>query len=262
MLRPNPLRQAIAARRRAIGAWLFMAAPSNAELLAGVAFDALVIDQEHGPGGLESVVAQLRAAGSPQTTAPALLTRAPDCSMAAIKPLLDAGAEGIFAPNVESADQVAALVEAMHYPPRGRRGLHYTVSRAAGWGRHVNEYADHAERELLTVAMIESAAGVAAIPQMAAHGGIDMFFVGPLDLSASLGQAGDYAHPAFREALDEAERRILESDAALGGAIVPGQGAQALFSRGYSFVTVGADAGFLRSAALQALALAGADRDG
>lgn len=261
MLRPNPLRQAIAAGRQAVGAWLFMASAANAELLADVPFDALVIDQEHGPGGLESVVAQLRAAGSVESP-PALLARAPDCSMLAIKPLLDAGAEGIFAPNVENAEQVAALVEAMHYPPRGRRGLHYTVSRAAGWGRHVNEYADHAERELLTVAMIESAAGVAALPQMAAHGGIDMFFIGPLDLSASIGHAGDYAHPQFRELLAEAERHILESGAALGGAIIPGHDARALFSRGYSFVTVGADAGFLRSAALQALANAGATRDG
>jgi len=261
MLRPNPLRQAIAARRQAIGAWLFMASAANAELLADVPFDALIIDQEHGPGGLESVVAQLRAAGSVGSS-PALLARAPDCSMTAIKPLLDAGAEGIFAPTVESVEQVAALAEAMHYPPRGRRGLHYTVSRAAGWGRHVNEYADHAERELLTVAMIESAAGVAALPQMAAHGGIDMFFIGPLDLSASIGHAGDYAHPQFRELLAEAEQRVLESGAALGGAIIPGHDANSLFSRGYSFVTMGADAGFLRSAALQALANAGATRDG
>lgn len=251
----------IAAHRHAFGAWLFMASPSNAELLANVPFDALVIDQEHGPGGLEAVVAQMRAAGSTQCS-PALLARAPDCSMTAIKPLLDAGAEGIFAPNVESVEQVAALVEAMHYPPRGARGLHYTVSRAAGWGRHVNEYSDHAERELLTVAMIESARGVAAIPQMAAHGGIDMFFVGPLDLSASIGHAGDYSHPDFRELLDEAERRILESDAGLGGAIIPGHDARTLLSRGYSFLTLGADAGFLRNAALQALATAGADRDG
>jgi len=251
MLRPNHLKARLQNHQASTGAWLFMGSASAAEVMSHMAFDALILDLEHTAIGLGELVAQMRAAT--RASGPSLMVRVPDASATVIKPVLDAGAEGLFLPVAETADEIAALLDASRYPPHGKRGLHYTVSRAANWGEDSEAYAAAHETETLIVAMIESAKGVAHIPEMAAVGGVDMFFVGPLDLSASVGVPGQYDHPAFMEIWTEAERRILESGAKLGGTILPGHSAPTLFERGYSFVTVGADVAFLRAAASGAL---------
>lgn len=224
-----------------------MGSATSAEILSNCGYDALLIDHEHSPGGLETAVDQLRAiAPSPTAT----LVRLGDNSAAPVKQALDAGADGIVAANIEDADTLEKLVAAALYPPLGRRGAHYTVSRAARWGFDADSYAANAANELLIVAMIESAAGVAAIPKLARVAHVDLFFIGPLDLSASIGVMGRYADPAFVELLDEAERRTREAGMALGGATIPGLDAAALFGRGYRFVTTASDVGLLRDAGL------------
>lgn len=246
MLRTNRLKSRLKAGERSTGCWLFMGSPTVAEVLATAGFDALIIDHEHSPGGLETAVHQLRAIGRGDVT---VLARLAENSPAEVKRLLDAGVEGIIAPNVESADEVRRLVEAAYYPPRGRRGAHFTVSRAAGWGAASQAYFEAIENEVLVVAMIESAKGVAAIPEMVQVPGLDMLFIGPLDLSASIGETGRYDAPAFQALLAEAERAIRASEVRLGGTELPGLPAPALFGRGYGFVTVGSDVNLLRQAA-------------
>lgn len=247
MLRPNRLKQRIGARLPSLGCWLFAGSPAATEVLAGCGFDALLIDHEHSPGGIETAVAQLRAAALGSAT---MLARIDQNSAAPVKRLLDMGVEGVLAANAEDVAEVEAVVQAAYYPPIGRRGAHFTVSRAAGWGADTDIYPAHAASETLVIAMIESADGVDAIPEMAKVGRVDMFFIGPLDLSASIGRMGDYAHPEFVELLAAAERRIAESGAALGGAALPGHDAPRLFARDYLFVTAVSDVGLLRSGAL------------
>ncbi|PTQ13231.1 4-hydroxy-2-oxovalerate aldolase [Sphingomonas oleivorans] len=248
MLRPNRLKQRLRAGERSIGCWLFMGSPTAAEILSHCGYDALLIDHEHSPGGLETAVDQLRAiAPSPVTT----LVRLGDNIAAPVKQALDSGADGIVAANVEDADTLERLVAAALYPPLGKRGAHFTVSRAARWGLDGDLYAANADKELLVIAMIESAAGVAAIPELARVANVDMFFIGPLDLSASIGLMGRYTESAFVELLDEAERRTREAGIALGGAALPGHDAAALFDRGYAFVTAASDVGLLRDGGLQ-----------
>ena len=232
------------------GAWLFTPSADVAEILAGFALDALILDLEHTPSSLEAALAQLRAIGA---HGPTPLARVDAADSRLIKPLLDAGAQGILAPNVESAEQAAQLVAHCRYPPAGRRGLHYTVSRAAGWGAHAQAYAGQAEANTLVVAMIESARGVAAIPELAQVPGLDMLFFGPLDLSASIGLPGRYDAPEFLELWHEGERRCREAGLALGGTVLPGHGAARLAARGYGLVTLGADVGFLRAGTAHAL---------
>lgn len=225
-----------------------MGSAASAEILSHCGYDALLIDHEHSPGGLETAVDQLRAiAPTPTTT----LVRLSDNIAAPVKQVLDAGAEGILAANVEDADTLDTIVSAALYPPLGRRGAHFTVSRAARWGLDGDAYAERAADELLVIGMIESAAGVAAIPEMAKVRHVDMFFIGPLDLSASIGVMGRYADPAFVDLLDEAERRTREAGIALGGASMPGHDAAALFGRDYRFVTTASDVGLLRDGGLQ-----------
>jgi len=254
MMRPNRLKRLLRDKKPAQGAWLFMGSPANAEALSHLGFDALIIDHEHSPGGLETAVHQMRAMQASPTT---MLARLSDNNPTAVRHLLDAGIEGLLAANLENADAVDRLVRATRYPPHGIRGAHYTVSRAAGWGAWSDAVAAQGQAETLVIGLIESVAGVAAIPDMARVPGLDMLLIGPLDLSISAGVPGQYDSPAFRDILAEAERRILEAGLALGGTILPGLSADALYARGYGFVTLGADVTFLRRGAQIALGQAG-----
>lgn len=247
MLKPNRLKQRLQSGLPSLGCWLFSGSPVATEILADCGFDALLIDHEHSPGGVETAVEQLRAAAAGSAT---ILARLSENRAAPVKRLLDLGVEGVIAANVEHVAELQEVVSAAYYPPLGRRGAHYTVSRAAGWGSDSHRYPRHAADETLVIAMIESVAGVDAIPYMAKIGRVDMFFIGPLDLSASIGRMGDFADRGFLELLRAAEQRITESGAALGGAAMPGHDPCQLFARGYRFVTAASDVGFLRAGAL------------
>jgi 4-hydroxy-2-oxoheptanedioate aldolase len=237
----------LAAGGNATGAWLFMGSPDATEVLAGAGFDALVIDHEHTPGSMETSVHQMRAIRAAGDAT--VLLRLPGLDAERIKLALDCGAEGLLLPNAESAEQVAEFVAACRYPPRGRRGAHFTVSRAARWGAAAGEYYREAEASLLLVAMIESERGARAIGSMARVDGLSMLFLGPLDLSGSIGAMGAWDDPAVAALMDAAEKAVLASAVPLGGALVPGDTAADAFSRGYRFVTVGSDVGMLRRGA-------------
>lgn len=241
----------LAAGEAATGAWLFLGSPDAAEVLSGAGFDALVIDHEHSPGDLETAVHQMRAirAASDATILVRLAGLDPD----RIKRILDCGAEGLLLPTVESAAQVEAFIAAARYPPRGRRGAHFTVSRAARWGVAGDEYYRDNESKLVLAAMIESAEGVAAIPAMARVDGLTMLFVGPLDLTGSIGRMGEWGHPQSIALMQSAEAAIVRSGIALGGALVPGDTTQAAIARGYRFITAGSDVTMLRRGAAACL---------
>jgi 4-hydroxy-2-oxoheptanedioate aldolase len=241
------LKQRLFDRLPSIGCWLFSGSTAATEILAGCGFDALLIDHEHSPGGIETAVDQLRAASLSNAT---MLARLEQNSEASVKRLLDIGIEGILAASIERVAEIEAVVQAAYYPPVGRRGAHHTVSRVAGWGADSDAYPEHSASHTLVIAMIETAAGVDSIPELAKVGPVDMFFIGPLDLSASIGRMGDYQSAEFAELLEAAERRIAESGVALGGAALPRHGARQLFSRGYQFVTCTSDVALLRASGL------------
>lgn len=247
MFRSNKLRASLIAGGNALGAWVFTGSVDNAEILGAAGFGAVLIDREHSATGLESVVAMMRGVRCAGDST--ILVRAATNDATELRRLLDNGAEGILLANVQSADEARHAVSCCRYPPGGRRGLHYTVSRAAGWGNDAAAYAAGVQDNLLVIAMIESVEGVAAIDAIAAIDGIDMLFLGPLDLSASAGHPGDYEHPAVREQFRLAEAKIRASGKLLGGAAWPGNLAPALFQRGYSFVSSTSDVGLLRDAA-------------
>lgn len=231
------------------GAWLFLGSPDAAEVLGHAGFDALIIDHEHSPGGLETAVHQMRAIRAAGDAT--ILARVGSNDAAVIKRLLDCGAEGLLLPNVESAEEARAFVAACHYPPRGRRGTHLSVSRAAGWGFHSEDYYRESGKVFLA-AMIESVAGVRAIPEISRVPGLTMLFVGPGDLAASVERMGCYDDPEVVALMREAESTILAGGLALGGALVPGDSARSAFARGYRLATVGNDVSMLRQAAIAA----------
>lgn len=237
-----------------LGAFLFTSSPDVAEIMAIAGYDALVVDREHVAADLEGALHQLRAIRAVSEIP--VLVRVRDHAESSIKPLLDAGFDGILAANVRSAAEARAIVHAGHYAPLGRRGAHYTVSRAAGYGVDRASYVEHARRETLIVAMIESGAGWSAIEDIAAVDGIDMLFLGPLDLTADFGKFGDLADPQLAEALRDAEARILASGVWLGGALLPSMPVADAFRRGYRFVTGASDVGLLLASATASVASA------
>lgn len=251
MFRRNQLKSALATGARCTGAWLFSGSAAAAEILGLQGFDALAIDQEHSPSGPESTIAQMRAIGAagPAT----ILVRVPDGESRTIKLALDSGAEGIIVPAVESADEARAIVAACRYPPGGRRGAHYTVSRAADWGRKSGDYLRTYSAELLIIAMIESERGLNAAPDIAGVEGIDMLFLGPLDLTASLGRIGDFANWRVAGAVDQIAGACAGCGKWAGSTTLPGFTAPQLFARGYGFVTMGSDVMFLQAGAAASL---------
>lgn len=251
MYRENRLKAMLRRGERALGCWLFMGSPVISELLAHAGFDGLIIDHEHAPGGLETGYHQLRAIQATPTTA---LLRVADNRPMYFKQVLDAGTEGILVANVESGEDAAAAVAACRYPPRGIRGHQTGASRVSHWGfLDPAEYYRTWEERMLLVMLIESEAGVAAIPDMCRIPEIDMLFIGPTDLSGSIGRARAFDSPEFKEIYAEAERRILEGGKWLGSVTVPWDTPSGQFERGYHFATNTNDVGLLRNGAAAAV---------
>ncbi|OKH88135.1 HpcH/HpaI aldolase/citrate lyase family protein [Thalassospira sp. TSL5-1] len=245
------LRERLLSHEQVQGAFLFLASPDVDEIMALAGFGALIVDREHAASDLAGALAELRAIRAVSDVP--VLVRVGDAAPTAIKPLLDAGFDGIVVADVRSARQAQQIVEAAHYPPLGRRGAQFTVSRAAGYGQQRDDYVEKARRETLVVAMIESREGVDAIAEIAAVAGIDMLFIGPLDLTSGYGPYGDLASPEIKDAIAQAEQRIIASGCLLGGAAIAADDVPAMFARGYGFVTAASDTGLLVQAAKAAV---------
>ena len=245
----NPFKRGLSGHRRQLGAFLALADAHSAELMASAGFDWLLIDCEHGPNDLRSILAQLQAlAGSP--VQPVL--RLADHDPARIKQVLDLGVQSLLVPMVDSAAQARALVEAMHYPPRGIRGVGAGMARAARWGA-VGDYYASAAGGLCLAVQIETRAGLDNLDAIAATDGVDGVFLGPADLAAALGHLGQPKHPEVRAAIEAALPRIRAAGKAAGVYCAEPQLAAAYEALGASFFLIAADAILLRTAATAAL---------
>jgi len=180
-----------AASRPLVGGWVCSGSPLVAEIMAGSGLDWLLVDMEHGPNTLDSVLAQLQAVDGSGATP---MVRVPIGDTVTIKQVLDLGAQNILVPMVSSADEARAVVAATRYPPRGRRGVGSALARSARWNR-VEDYLTTADASVSVFVQIENADGVDAAAEIAAVEGIDGVFVGPSDLAASLGLLGQQTHP-------------------------------------------------------------------
>ena len=221
------------------GVWLSLPSPSVAEVLAGADVEFAVIDTEHAPTTVETVEAMTRAIeAAPGDTAP--LVRTPWNDHVRIKRLLDTGVAGVVAPQVESREATERFVDATRYPPEGRRGL--AAGRAADYGRSVESYYETADDRLARIVQIESATAAEATAAITSVEGLDSVFVGPADLSASLGVFGDYRDPTFRETI---ERVVTESTLPVGTLATDPELIDYWTELGFDYVIVGTDAGLL-----------------
>lgn len=219
--------------------------PAVAEVIASAGFDWMLLDAEHAPHDLRSILAHLQAAAAYDTP---VLVRPESGDTVLIKRVLDVGALTLLIPMVESAEQAAQVVAASRYPPAGVRGVATSVNRAARWGR-VGDYLDGADGEICIVGQIETVAGVQAIESIAAVDGVDALFVGPSDLAASMGLIGQPGHPDVTAAVDDAIERIVATGRPAGVFATTPDLVERWVARGATFVAVGVDLSLLAKAA-------------
>lgn len=186
------------------GIWLGFADPYAAEMAATAGFDWLLIDGEHAPNDIRSIMAQLAILDGKES---ASVVRLPDDDATRIKQALDIGAQNLLIPMIESAEQAERCLRAAHYPPAGFRGVGSALARASKFGS-IPDYLTTANDEILVLLQVESRRGLDALDDILAVDGVDGVFIGPSDLAADMGYPGNVAAPPVHEAVLDALRRI------------------------------------------------------
>ncbi len=239
-VRQNPFLQAIRTGQPQIGLWLSLANPIAAEVVAGAGFDWILIDMEHSPNDLATVMAQLQVFASYPTTP---LVRPDWNDQVKVKRLLDIGAPGLLFPMVQSPDEAQAAVAAARYPPRGVRGVGGTT-RATSFGR-VSDYFTRIEEETAILVQAETQTALAQVDAIADVDGVDGVFFGPADIAADMGLLGQPMHDDVWSATMSAARRLIAKGVPVGTLVTDPDFAKRLVSEGFSFVACGSDAGLL-----------------
>lgn len=237
-LTSNSFKAALRQAEPQIGLWLAMADPYSAEICAGSGFDWLLLDGEHSPLDLRTMLAQLQSVAPYPVHA---VLRPPTGDPVLIKQMLDIGAQSLLIPMVETAEQAAMLVRATRYPPHGFRGVGAGIARAARWGR-MGDYMERANDEVCLLLQVETRAGLENLEDIAATEGVDGVFLGAADLSASLGYPGQPQHPEVMAAMEKAITTILAHGKAPGLLATDESVAQLHLRQGARFVAVGVDA--------------------
>ena len=220
-----------------IGLWLGLAAPYCAELAANAGFDWLLIDGEHAPNDLRGMLGQLQAV-APYPSHPVIRPVIGDTAL--IKQVLDIGVQTLLVPMVESAEQARELVRAIHYPPSGVRGVGSALARASRWNS-IPGYLDKADEQMCLLVQIENQEGLANLDAIAAVESVDGVFIGPADLSASMGFRGNPGHPDVQAAIEDAIARIQKAGKAAGILSADQKLARRYIELGAAFVAVGVD---------------------
>ena len=236
----NNFKRALKANKLQIGLWCSLSSHYATELVAGSGFDWILLDTEHSPNDLESVLQQLQAT-APYPAHP--VVRVPWNDMVTIKRYLDIGAQSLLIPYVQNAEEAKAAVAYTRYPPGGVRGV-AGATRATRFGR-VKDYAKRAHEEICVLVQVETQTALDSLEKIAAVDGVDGVFIGPADLHASLGYTGETNNPKVMPVIDDAIRRIRKCGKAPG--ILTGVEADARrwIECGGLFVAVGADTGVL-----------------
>jgi 4-hydroxy-2-oxoheptanedioate aldolase len=240
----NTFKQALAQDRAQIGLWLGLADAYCAELCASAGFDWLLIDGEHAPNDLRTMLAALQSVAAYPTHP---VVRIPHGDSALVKQVLELGAQTLLVPMVESAAQASALVQAMRYPPRGIRGVGSGLARSSRWGGYA-DYLQQADAHVSLLVQVESMAGLEVVAEIAAVDGVDGVFIGPADLSASMGLLGQPAHPKVRAAIEGAIARILAAGKAPGIFCTDEALVRHYLSLGVRFAAIGVDTTLLAQA--------------
>lgn len=246
----NTFKAALARGEMLYGCWAGFADPYATEVLATAGFDWLVIDGEHAPNDLRSITAQLAVLSGKHSHPVVRLPMGEDW---AIKQVLDAGAQTLLIPMVESADQASALVRAMRYPPQGIRGSGAALARASNFSA-VPDYIATANAQMCLLVQVETKDGIAALDEILQVEGVDGVFIGPSDLAADMGHMGDSSAAPVARVIKDALTRIAASDKAAGILALDHDTAQGYADSGAQFLAVGIDVVMLAQTARATMA--------
>lgn len=219
-----------------LGTWLMAASPATAEAMGHVGFDFLVVDMEHVPIDMGDLAHILRAIGC---TGAAPVVRLPWNDQVTIKRVLDAGAETLMVPFVETVEEARAAVAYTKYPPRGVRGV-AAVHRASRYGR-ASDYLARADDLTYVIVQLETPQAIERLPEIAAVEGVDAVFVGPGDLSAAMGKMGQVGDPDIQALIAQAAKSAAAAGKPIG-IVGPNPDMVGRFLEyGYSFSAVASD---------------------
>nr|WP_320135243.1 4-hydroxy-2-oxoheptanedioate aldolase [uncultured Amphritea sp.] len=243
----NKFKQGLKGDQPMWGLWLGLPDACCAELVAGAGFDWLLIDSEHAPFELDSTMRHLQAIAPYGVPA---IVRPEEGRTALLKRILDIGAQTVLVPMCDTAEQARELVKAVKYPPQGIRGLGSSLARAANWNR-IPGYLQKANDEICLVVQAETVTAMENLAEIAAVEGVDAVFIGPSDLSASMGHIGNPDHPEVVAAIEKGFEIINAAGKAAGLLCINQAKAHHYVAKGAKFVGVGVDTLLLSNAAKQ-----------
>lgn len=233
----NNLKQRFQAGETTFGSWLSFAEAAPTEVMGTVGFDWLVIDGEHATNDIRSIRNQLMAL---QSSPSSVVVRVPVGEPWIIKQVLDAGAQSILVPMVESGEQARLMVRACTYPPDGIRGVGATSTRSSRFST-ITDYTETANEQISLIVQVESRAGLAALDDILAVDGVDCVFIGPADLAADLGHPGNLTHPDVHAAIVDTLGRISASGKVPGILCLSEEVTDSYLAAGARFIAVAID---------------------
>lgn len=241
----NTFKRALLQGQLQIGCWVGLGDDYSAEIMTTAGFDWLLVDGEHAPNDLRSTMRQLQVIDPSPSHA---VVRVPVGDTALIKQVLDAGAQSILVPMVESVEHAAELVRAVQYPPRGLRGVGSALARSSRFAA-IPDYATTADEQICLLLQVENRKGLAALDDILLLDGVDGVFVGPADLAADMGYLGNPGHPDVEAVIQDTLKKITVSGKAAGILTLDMAAAERYANLGATFVAVGVDVILLAEAA-------------
>ena len=240
----NHFKHALAAGRQQLGLWSSLSSNYTVEVIAGAGYDWILLDTEHSPNDLESILTQLQAAAPYPTAA---VVRVAWNDTVNVKRVLDAGAHSLLFPFIQNGEEARKAVAATRYPPEGVRGM-AGMSRASRFGT-VPDFFKTANKSVCAVLQLETPEAIASLEQIAAVPGVGGLFVGPGDLSGAMGHVGNLTHPAVMDLMADAARRARTIGMPIGTVGGTPEVVAQYRAIGYDFVAVASDLGLLMRAA-------------
>jgi len=235
----NRFKEAIKAGQSQIGLWLSIPSAFTAEICATAGFDWLLLDGEHTPNDIQTVLAQVQACGGYPNTHP--IARPVIGDPVLIKQLLDIGVQTLLIPMVDTAEQARELVRSTRYPPHGFRGVGYGTARVSRWDLR-QDYAKVADSEVCLLVQVETQTAIKNLDEICGVEGVDGVFLGPSDLAAAYGHLGNPGHPDVQSVIEKGIATIVRHGKAAGILTPDELLAKRYLSLGAQFVAVGLEA--------------------
>ena len=235
-LRKNKFKKNILDKKKQIGIWSNFSSNTVSEIIAITGYDWSVLDMEHAPNDIQEILSQLQVMEAYDTEP---VVRVPWNEPVMVKRLLDMGAQTILFPMVQNANEAKAAVEATRYPPKGVRGV-MSVARMNRYG-HVSNYYEKAEKEICVLVQCETKDAIKNIPEIAKVDGVDGIFMGPSDISGSIGKIGQFEDQEVQDLINHALELCKKADKPAGILTGKRDYAKKYVENGYTFVAVGSD---------------------